>query len=264
MSNVVDLSSIGAGHDVGRLEPIKDGKYAGCYRVSGGALGITNSEGHYFASDKDIRDLFTSSKTMQRVIDKKSLKGESDHPTKKPGETRESFAFRFMSIAMDRVAFLIRRVEVLEPRNVLGQSKPVYFIMLTIEPLGVYGEALRSDLENPNSNTSFSIRCLSKRSKSPTGEIVRRIYNIITWDYVNEPGISIANKENSIRMNRSSDNLQTTESFYSLDVEDLIKTVSDCDLTMESNSVLLDEKDLECLKKSPYEDDFMNRWEPGK
>ena len=248
MSGLIRIGSLGVGNDVGALKPIPEGQpYAGSYKVSVGGLGAVNSEGHYFPATQAVLDVFKTSSALVRRIEKNVLKGEAEHPTKKPGETKESFAYRFMNIDTKNTAFLVRGIEVGDLVNVPGQVGQVHPIWLYIDPIGVHGDALRSDLENPNSNTYFSIRCLSKRGTNASGQVTRSIYHVITWDWVNEGGINFADKKTSIAMN----NL-TTESYVEMDVTELMKIIEDDDLTAESSCNIPTKECLNCMvnKKS--------------
>lgn len=55
------------------------------------------------------------------------------------------------------------------------------------------GNALADSLKNPSENVCFSIRSFT-RDIPTNGVIHKHLMNIVTWDYVNEPGISVATK----------------------------------------------------------------------
>jgi hypothetical protein len=63
-----------------------------------------------------------------------------------------------------------------------------------VKPSGPYGSFLQEQLDDPNQNVSFSIRSLVDLAAGPGGRTNKIITEIITWDYVSEPGISVANK----------------------------------------------------------------------
>lgn len=238
--------------DVGKYEKIVSGDLKGCYKVIAGGLGVVNSEGHYFPATREIRELFSRSSTINRSASKNVLKGEADHPKKMVGESKDSFSFRFMSVSTDRVAFLIRAVEILDATPMSGQNNLVYPIALAIEPIGVFGDALKSDLDNPNSNTSFSIRCLSKRGTDNSGRVTRSIFHVITWDWVTEPGINISDKKHAVEMSS-----RTTEMYSSEELMDIIDSMSNDDMTMESSSNRLS-KDV--IKRLDHNVNFLDKW----
>ena len=247
---LIRIGSLGIGNDVGALKPIPEGEtYAGSYKVSVGGLGVVNSEGHYFPATQDVLSVFNTSSALMRRVEKQVLKGEAEHPTKLPNETKESFAYRFMNIDTKNTAFLIRSIEVGDPVNVPGQTGKVHPIFLYIDPIGAHGDALRSDLENPNSNTYFSIRCLSKRGTNERGQVTRTIYHVVTWDWVNEGGVNFADKKTSIAMN----NL-TSESYVEMEIEQLIDLVEDDDLTTESACNVPTKEMLQSLDAKSFSD----------
>jgi hypothetical protein len=62
-----------------------------------------------------------------------------------------------------------------------------------VKPSGAQGAFLKEQLENPKENVCFSIRSFTD-DYYEKGVLCRDIKNIITFDYVNEPGIHIAEK----------------------------------------------------------------------
>ena len=62
-----------------------------------------------------------------------------------------------------------------------------------VKPSGPMGPSLKEQLENPSENVAFSVRSLT-RDKRIAGQLFKHMTTLVTWDYVNEPGISVATK----------------------------------------------------------------------
>jgi hypothetical protein len=69
----------------------------------------------------------------------------------------------------------------------------VIAIIAWVKPSGPNGPALEASLDNPNENVCFSIRSFTDdyRERGITRRVLK---TIVTWDYVNEPGIAVAEK----------------------------------------------------------------------
>ena len=164
------------------------------YKILAGGLGVINSEGHMFPATQEIRELFMDNSALVRRATSGALKAETNHPSQEPGETKEAFVRRFMSINEQKVCALINKIEIGDtPITMKGQEQGFYPVWIWVEPIGQFGKGLQSDLDSENSNTAFSIRCLSKRGTNG-GRVTRSIFHIVTWDWVNEPGINVAKK----------------------------------------------------------------------
>jgi len=216
----------------------------GTYRVLGGGLGVINSEGHIFPADQKVKDLFSKSSTLLRRAKGGTLKAENKHPSKRPEESKEDFVRRFLDIDNDRVCAVIKHVEVGSvPVDMPGQAGKVYPVWLHIEPMGTYGDALRSDMSS-YSNTAFSIRALSKRGKL-NGRVSRTLFHIITWDWVNEPGINFANKASWTKEDRMDINIGEFKNLLTqVDTDDL--STEDKDLYKEVYAKIESCEGMEC------------------
>jgi hypothetical protein len=82
----------------------------------------------------------------------------------------------------------------LDFENVKGpDGRPVIAIISEVCPSGPQGGALERSLNNPQENVCFSIRAFTDDYRD--GGITKRVLKtIVTWDYVNEPGIAVAEK----------------------------------------------------------------------
>ncbi len=166
---------------------------AGYYEVVLGALDFYNSAGAFYAFSP-AKSLFEESSSLMRRTANGALRGEYGHPKFLPGMTSQQFLMRVMDINEQSVSHHISEVYIDETsvRNKDGSS--VIAIMGRVKPCGPFGDALAASFENPNENVCFSIRSLTEDIRDARGTLVKTLREIITWDYVNEPGISVANK----------------------------------------------------------------------
>ena len=165
----------------------------GYYNVVLGALDYYNSSGAFYAYEP-AKKLFDQSSTLQRRITKGVLRGECGHPKFQPGQSKKDFMMRVLSIEEQSVSHHISEVTIDETTVKDKAGRPVVTIMGRIKPCGPMGDGLAASLENDKENVCFSIRSLTDDIMDARGRHVKNLVEVITWDYVNECGIDIANK----------------------------------------------------------------------
>lgn len=164
----------------------------GYYSSVLGGLNVFNSAGEYYNAE-GVRQLFEASGLLQKRIKQGRLRGEWGHPKQLPGETDGSFINRIFLINEEKVACHFKEIW-LDDANVKNENgQPVIAIMGKFCPSGPYADSLQRSLENPNENVSFSIRAFTDDQRI-RGVTNRYLKTIVTWDVVNCPGISIAEK----------------------------------------------------------------------
>ena len=167
----------------------------GFYRVRLGAVNAFNENGDFYL-EEGIKDLVENQNhTLARRLKGGYLKGEAGHPVFQPGlMSKAQFYARNLRIEITRVSHTIREIIFVpsDKEEIPGKGKLVY-IEAWIKPTGQYGEALKKDLDDPNINVAFSIRSFTKDDDS-SGINFKRFVQIVTWDWVIEPGIKDANK----------------------------------------------------------------------
>lgn len=164
----------------------------GYYEVVVGALNVFNSAGQYYVYEQ-TQELFKSSSQLMRRVARGALRGEYGHPKMSPGMSNDAFANRVMSIWEDKVCCHFRDITLDFERVKDDKGRPVIAIVAWVTPSGPNGPALQKSLDNPNENVCFSIRAFTDDFRE--GMLVKRILRtIVTWDYVNEPGIAVAEK----------------------------------------------------------------------
>lgn len=168
---------------------------AGYYTVVLGALDVYNSVGAYYP-EASAKHLFQQSSSLMRRIASGNLRGEYGHPRQIPGMTMDDFINRVRDIYEPNVCMHIRKVTVdySTYRNASGQ--PMITIIGEVRPSGPMGPALKEQFDNPHEDVCFSIRSLTNDEYS-NGRMNKHMRLVVTWDYVNEPGLAIAHKWNA-------------------------------------------------------------------
>lgn len=173
----------------GVLKPLDDGYYP----LVLGALNIFNSGGAYYPYDT-AKQLFIESSTLMRRIANGALRGEYGHPRPQPGQNMRDFMMRVMDIYEPNVCCHIRKVWIDYTGSVKDErGRPVVAILGEVKPSGPMGPALKESLDNPSENVCFSIRSITN-DNVVGGVLHKNLKTIVTWDYVNEPGLHVAKK----------------------------------------------------------------------
>lgn len=178
----------------GLLKPDESGYYE---HVIGG-LNTFNSAGEYYVAN-GAKELFEQSSSFMRRIKNGCLKGEMGHPTKNKNMSMDDFMQRVLTI--DEKNVCVHYSDIYLDIN-YGKNNPQFknpnliAIIAKLKPTGPYGNALNTALENEKENVCFSIRALTKDTVV-NGVRQRTLVQIVTWDCVTEPGISISNKWDS-------------------------------------------------------------------
>lgn len=167
----------------------------GYYPMVVGALNMYNSAGEYYDYEPAAA-LFHESSQLQRRAARANLRGEYGHPKPLPGQTNNDFAIRVMSIYEDRVSHHIMELTLDFENFKDAKGNPIIAIIGLIKPAGPMGKFLEDSIKNPNENVCFSIRAFTDDHR--VGLVLHRhLKTVVTWDYVNEPGLSVAEKWNS-------------------------------------------------------------------
>lgn len=166
----------------------------GYYTMIIGGLNVHNSAGEYYTV-KGAKDLFESSSLLMRRVKTGALKGELGHPKFDPGTNINDYINRCCEIRETNVCASFAEVW-LDYELVKGSDTVA--ICAKVTPAGPHAEVLERSFNDNNQNTAFSIRGFTD-DRRVNGKLERELTQIITWDMVNEPGISIANKDNTMK-----------------------------------------------------------------
>ena len=167
----------------------------GYYEMIVGGLDVYNSAGQLYVFE-EAKKLFEESGSLLRRVKRGVLRGEYGHPKLQPGMRMEDFMARALVIDEQLCCCHHREIWLDFDRVKDENGKPVIAIMSKVAPSGTFGGALEKSLKNPNENVCFSIRGFTDDFREQ-GVTKRVLKQIITWDYVNEPGISHAEKYKS-------------------------------------------------------------------
>jgi hypothetical protein len=204
MNNVhFTCTALAGKNKVGNIPVDKDGYYD---MVVGG-LNIFNSAGQWYTYE-GAKDLFQNSSSFQRRVQRGSLKGEVGHPRQEQGQSDDAYVARVMDIRETNVCVQFKEIYLDFDRMKDTSGRPVVAIMAKLIPSGPHGAMLQKSLDNKNENVCFSIRSFTKDYYNK-GVYSRDIKHIVTFDYVGECGISIANKYDNPGLENFSDKIVT-------------------------------------------------------
>ena len=213
---------------------------SGYYTTVIGGLNAINSSGHWYSDA--ARYIFTgedNNNILQRRIKAGNLCGEAGHPKPTPGMSNDDFKYRLLTIDEKCVSHHIRRIYL---DDSFGKNNPEYGndkmigIIAEVKPDGPYGPALQSAFDNPDRNVCFSIRGFTDDAIK-NGRRVRTLFEVVSFDWVIEPGLPASTKWDSPACEAAS--LETIDAIdYSpADFEKLI--TSNKGNALESDSVTL-------------------------
>ena len=202
MSVRFTCTSLVGSNKKGVLPPDENG-----YRTMAiGGLNIVNSAGQYYTA-AGAKDLFESSSAFQRRVRRGVLRSEVGHPKRAPGQPMDEYMQRVLCIDERNVCAHIAEVT-LDFENYVGPEGPIVAIVGKVAPSGPFADMLERMFNNGQENVCFSIRAFTSDYMS-RGMTHRVLKNIITFDYVNEPGIAIAEKYKSPALESFEDSIVT-------------------------------------------------------
>jgi hypothetical protein len=194
---------------VGNLVKNKDGYY----EMVLGALAAFNSAGAYYEIN-EAKTLFENSSELMRRINGGNLRGEVGHPRFQEGMSERAWFNRVNDIYEPNCCCHFSEVVLSYDTLKDSQGRPLVAVMGKVKPSGANERFLERQLDNSNENVCFSVRSFT--NDVPQGGImVKYLKKIVTWDNVNEPGISVANKYSvpsleSIRQDENAFNFDLT------------------------------------------------------
>ena len=226
----------------GILKPDENGYYIQPI----GALNVFNSNNDYYVAE-GAEQLFLQSSSFMRRVKAGALRAELGHPDYMPGMTDDDYLARILEIRETNT--IAHFADIWLDRD-FGRNNPevnnpnLIAIMGKIKPWGPHANILKESFENPLEESCFSIRSLT-RDYVEGGIRKKEIKQIVTFDYVNEPGIHIARKSFSPVL-ESIDLIKKDISMESLKIIDFLSrkksysNESDRTISMETISILKD------------------------
>lgn len=209
----------------------------GYYTMPIGGLNVFNSQGALYTYE-DAKHLFETSSVFQRKIKKAALYGEWSHPEQQPGESLGKYMNRMSHVNEKNIC--VHFSEIWLDTEI---KKPEVLIMAKLKPFGPYGKFLQDSLDNPLIDTMFSIRSFTT-DRIINNKKIKKLEEIITFDFVSEPGIYLATKYHSpslegfnykaIELNVSKE--KTEIEITEMDLIGAIKNNRQNGISLESNS----------------------------
>lgn len=175
----------------GMLKPNAEGYYT----LPVGGLNVFNSAGHFYTAN-GAKALFEGSSQLMRRVKRGALRGEVGHPVQQPGQDEDKFLMRILTIDERNICAHFSELWLDFNNYKDTNGKPMVAIMALVCPSGAKGDMLQKSLDNPKENVCFSIRALTE-DRYRGGVYERTLRNVVTFDFVNEPGIHIAEKYKS-------------------------------------------------------------------
>ena len=157
-----------------------------------GALSAFNSAGAFYELEES-RLLFENDAELMRRIANACLRGETGHPRFQEGMSERAWFARVSDIFEPNCCVHIAEVKLSYDTLRDKQGRKVVAVMGLVRPSGQNEAYLMRQMQNPKENVCFSVRSFTHDSFE-RGIRIKRLKKIITWDVVNEPGISVANK----------------------------------------------------------------------
>lgn len=165
----------------------------GYYTINLGALNTYNSAGAYYRLD-GAKTLFEANSILMRRVKNGFLKAEVGHPKKSPSMTMSDYMNRILTINPENVCAQIKEIWLEETSEVEpGADGNLVLIKGKVKPVGPKSEFLKELFEDPDANVAFSIRSLTTDTLI-NGTVIKVLKQVITWDFVIEPGLSKATK----------------------------------------------------------------------
>lgn len=157
-----------------------------------GGLNCFNSANAYYPYEA-AKHLFEDSATLMRRVQNGDLKAEEGHPKQLDGQSDESYFRRVYTILEPNVCAHIAEIWLDFNSIKDDKGRPIIAIMGAVKPTGPFGPALEESYQNPRENVNFSVRSFTEDVRR-FGIVQKQLLEIVTFDHVTEPGISIARK----------------------------------------------------------------------
>nr|DAK32941.1 MAG TPA: Prohead core protein protease [Caudoviricetes sp.] len=174
---------------LGIIKPDKDG----CYTQVIGGLNAYNSGGSFYELEAGLQ-FFQAQSSFQRKIGRGVLRAETGHPKKTPGMKEYEYGERILRIEETLVCGTWRKIWLSNADLRDEQGRRIVPIMGTIYPSGPYRDMLIHAFQSPGEQVCFSIRSFTNDIPRGDGTFIKKLLQIVTFDYVNEPGIWSAEK----------------------------------------------------------------------
>lgn len=179
----------------------------GYYSQPIGGLNVLNSAGMYYTY-QGAKALFEESSAFMRRVRRGALRGENGHPKRGERQSIDEFASRVLTIDESRICVHWRDIS-LDFNNYKDQNgQPIVAIIGSFTPAGELRHVVEEAVQNGFQNSCFSVRSFTE-DYYVRNVLHRDIRTIVTFDFVNEPGISHAEKYKSLTLESYNDSVMT-------------------------------------------------------
>lgn len=191
----------------------------GYYRCIVGAFDVKSRNGQYYPLTDTVKNIFVDSSAFMRNVHEGNCRGELDHPV--------IFGLGIMEV-LDRLARMdsaricvhYKHFELEVSKDEFGKSIVLVYAWLRPEP--PYGNVIQHRLDNRDENLNFSVRSYTMESVQ-RGIKIKEITAIVTYDAVNNSGMKVTNKWDTISADEGAVGLE--------DVRDSTIIFTDVDLS---------------------------------
>lgn len=177
----------------GIIKPMEPGGHY--YLVNSGGFNIENRSGIKYRFNEYLKECMRPDSDLNRRISEGQLQCELGHP---PQYYWEWVNGRIVQTPITDVFQWIHRLRTILEPNVCGSIRKIHWIMtggdndpvhnqIEVRPFGVHAQILKDSLEDPDMNTAFSIRTVTKPQK--LGDRVREVDFFTGYDKVIEQGM---------------------------------------------------------------------------
>jgi len=216
MSRVYKCTTLDTNIYSGAMKAGPDGYYN---NIILGALDVYNSAGEYYAMADEVAALFDSSTGFMSKIESGYLKSEMGHPKMMPGEKPQAFLARARRITEKNVCSFIKEIRLeTTTLKVAGKDKPIILIRGDVKPAGPHAQLIKDVLEDEHANSAYSIRAFTS-IETINGERVKVLSEVISFDWVTQPGIAMANKFASVKRMSTEDSEGFTTEDHSVAID---------------------------------------------
>lgn len=214
---VYSLTALKGTNKAGTMRPDAEGYYT----VVVGSLNAYNSWGAFYSLEP-ARKFFDESNAFQRRIANGALYGELGHPRKTPNMSMQDFINRILDVDEKNICCHFRKIWLAPGTTPDEQGRPVTVIMAEVKPWGPHAQVLADAFENSAQNVCFSIRSLTEDS-IVNGTTIKALRTIVCFDFVLEPGMSLAKKWHSPALENLNESLSQTYRF----TEELVRETTE-------------------------------------
>lgn len=187
----------GTGH-TGEMAPDD----TGYYDVGLCSFNVHSKMGDFF-SMQGVERLFEEQSDLMRRLRNGSLYIENGHPYQTPGMSDGDYYLRIMTIQEDRFCGHIKELYIdwdFGKNNPHLTPSDTVLIRGLVKPYGEHKHVLEDAFRNKCQNLAFSVRGLSDLEESMSGKITRYMTTIVTFDFVGEGAMALADRHTSVSL----------------------------------------------------------------